>query len=247
MRKFAILLMSVTMLFSISACTLFPQYHSKETIQEVTEELFGETVTLLSVAKDKENKRVVYTYEDANGREFTVSSYAEHSNFDGAELPGYYNKIRESYQKDIFMDYRKEFDRIVEENTKNSEIVLDYISGDKTGEFTDWKVATMPALIAFTSYGTEEQRDEDLRAMARIGAKMDELLSYEYDWEKARFREDDLICDWYPGLCGILFKFEGENDGLRKQVMFDFSTSEEGRWTEESLYLYLKEQLLSSD
>lgn len=243
MKKFLFLIMSTVMFFCISGCTLFPKYHSEETIQEVAEEMFGENVTLVGMEKEKENKRVIYTYKDVKGREFTISSYAEHSNFDGADLPGYYNKIMDAYQKDIFMLHKDEFDEIVEENTAGTGIVLDYISCDSWGEFTDWQVASMPIYIRFVSDAAGEQIDKELRIMARMGAEMDALLAYEYDWEKTRFREDGIIYDWHTSLCGINFKLGEGSDGLRKQVMFDFSISEEERWTEEELYLYLREQL----
>ena len=244
MKRTVVIIISIIMLLGVSGCTAFPEYHSEDTIQTVTEELFGEAVTLLTMEEDKENKRIIYTYEDGKGREFRVFSYAEHSNFDGADLPGYYSKITESYQKDIFMLHKEEFDAIVEKHTKDTGITLDYISCDTESKITDWQVEIMPIYIRFTSDATtKEQVEEDIRVMAEMGMEADALLDFEYDWEKARFREDDVICDWYPNLCRMQLVFEVANDKMKDRTQFDFSVSEEERWTEEELYTYLIEQL----
>lgn len=125
------------------------------------EAVFGEGITFLSGEKDRKNKQVVYTFADSEQREFTVTTYAKHSSFDGLTLPAYHTWIRESYEKSIYVLYQEE---IIEDSGFRIRMITP----------VDWcdpghsELNDRPVEIVLTSFHEGEEVYEDLRKLAGI-------------------------------------------------------------------------------
>ena len=232
--------MAFSMLY-FTACSMFPVYNSKEEVESYAKAVVGEDITFVSEEKNKDKKRNIYTFKDNQDREFNYYAYTQHPDFiDGASLPGYEARLADSYLKDIYLYHKEELDAllypVIEENDWE---LTRYDCVTETSE-TSWKVSCSPVKIYLksTAFGVVNHEDS-MRSLAKLGAQMDSILAYEYSNENLN-KEDDVIYRLLTG-GGIQLDFK-ENNQFISIVYFDFSTTEETRWTEESLYEHLKQQ-----
>ncbi|MBQ7776545.1 MAG: hypothetical protein IJ379_11560 [Lachnospiraceae bacterium] len=243
MKRIKILICCMILGLCLTGCTLWPVYYEESTITEAAKEVVGEEVEYISLKKDKDNQRVIYTYADDKEREFTFTAYAEHPDFiDGASLPGYQCELQDSYLKSIFMHHKEEIDEILYQTIEENGWELDrYDCPVETEETSKVSLPVMdsPVFIMIDSMaGSAQAQDEDMRQLARMGVQIDQILCYEYDYTAVT--NEDII---YRGddECTIILVFESK-DMPSNRVSFDFSISEETRWTEESLYEYLRQK-----
>ncbi len=240
-KKVILILLTVLAIMGITACSMFPVYNSKEEVEAYAEAVVGEDITFVSEENNKDTKRFTYTFQDNQNREFCFISYSQHPDFlDGASLPGYEARLVDSYLKSIYLHHKEELDAllysVVEENGWE---LTRYDCVTETSD-TSWKVICSPVKIYLksTEFGVVNHEDS-MRSLAKLGAQMDAILAYEYSNENLN-KEDDAIYRMQTG-GGIQLDFM-ENKQHVSIVSFEFSTSEDERWTEESLYEYLKKQ-----
>lgn len=241
MKKRAMGIILAGMMVFLTGCSIIPQYYSKEQAVDFAEAVFGEDITFLSGEKDRKNKQVVYTFADSQQREFTVTTYAKHNSFDGLTLPVYHTWIRESYEKSIYMLYQEEIQQIIENSGLEAEVLM-------RGEWEEPEhsaVNDSPVPIWLTSYHEGEEIYADLRKLAQIGAEIDGLLQYEYDWQyDASAIEMHYSNHLDSSMGGMRITFRNREDNLSAgQAGFNFSTDENERWDEDTLYEYLKQQV----
>lgn len=240
-KKVIVILLAVFVVMGLTACSMFPVYNSKEEVEDYAKAVVGEDITFVCEEKNKENKKFTYTFQDNQSREFCFIAYSQHPDFlDGASLPGYEPRLTDSYLKDIYLHHKEELDAllypVVEENGWE---LTRYDCITETSE-ASWKVSCSPVKIYVrsTEFGVVNHEDS-MRSLAKLGAQMDAILAYEYS-NKNLTKEDDVIYRVQTG-GGIQLDFK-ENKQHVSIVSFEFSTSEDERWTEESLYEYLKKQ-----
>lgn len=243
MKKITVLVCCVVLSVCLSGCTLWPVYYSKNDVKDIAEDVVGEDIEYISKTNDKGNYRVIYNFEDEKGRAFTFTAYVQETPFiDGATLPGYVSRLRDSYLKSIYMHHKEEIDEILYRTMEENDWTINIYSCPMETEDTpqvSLAVMDSPVFITMDTHSvTEEERDEDIRQFAKMGAEIDEILSYEYHWQA---EENDDIIYRYNEDCKILLNFR-DGGQMDNQVDIVFSLSEETRWTEESLYENLKQQ-----
>lgn len=240
-RKLIIIVGIAISALCLTACSMFPTYYSREEVESIAKAVVGDDINYISEEKNKDKKRITYTFEDNKGRKFTYITYSKHPDFiDGASLPGYGSRMVDSYLKSIYMHHKEEIDAILYPAVEEAGWELTrYDCVTKTSDIS-WQVLNSPVKIYLksTEYGAVNHEDS-MRALAKLGAQLDAILAFEYSNEKLK-EYDDIL---YRYQLGGGFQLDFMEDKRHISIVsFAFSTSEETRWTEESLYEYLKQQ-----
>ena len=216
-----------------TGCSIYKKYDSKRRVKWFTKKLVSKDVDY--VEQDMVEDGKVFYFEDSEGRPFAVISYAEYIQLYNSTLPLYTTKVVDTYQVSIFQYEKEEIQKILdetgldwselpafEEETRES----DMLKEAKGGYSTHMGI----------NHGTPIEK-QDLEMIAKAGAEIDKILHYEYDNEV-----DTGLAFENQHLSGMRIVFcNDEENSLFRAVEVPFSTSEDSRWTETTLYAHLLE------
>ena len=246
MKKIISLCVAALMMCSLTACTGDLNHYTKKESEALMEEVIGQDVTYVSTDKYPKEKKVVHLFEDEDGVEFAVISEMSQGWFSVGLYrcyisDNYVAAKLEAHEQEI-MDILEQYG--LKQYFRDPSYVLDEDIALGEGACPDVFYFELPI-------GTVEENKEVIEHMAAAGAQIDELLSIVYDEEYAmnvalEGGDYQNYVD-YTGM-NLRFMYEGvAYDGRvyekSDMMSFEWSLTEEERWSEEVLYEYLESQL----
>lgn len=240
MKRIVIAVLVLTFIFILGGCSVFPKYYSKSEVDDFAKTVFGENVKYISVNKQRSEHYDQYVYEDEKGQQFTITAYAYQTNLDGATLPGFYQAIRESYQYDVYMSHKEELDAVLDEMTDNTGLYI--VRYDWHENSTNVSIKESPVDITIGTKATGKELEEVLKTYVEYYLKMDEILSYNYDFKAGRDMEN-IVFNYHVFISSMDLKLFDERDKFVEIAKADFSCSDDERWDETILYNHLYEQI----
>lgn len=214
-----------------TGCSIDKTYYSKGKMKRFAKKLVSKDVDYKK--KDMvEDYKVLY-FEDSEGRPFTVFSYSKNIQVWNSYLPLYTKHVADTYQVSIFQYERENIQKILDE-TGLSWTEL-HAFDEETGEVEMMRESIGGYSIHMGINHGKPVEKEDLKIIAKAGAEIDQILHYDYNNEvntKLAYQEQHL--------CGMRIVFCKDDEAYQfRDMEISFSTSEEDRWTEESLYARL--------
>ena len=228
MKKIFVALFAIFMLSSLSGCLGFDENHiSQKEATKLAEALTGGEVTYMRTEEVSETKHYYY-FTDAKGVTFSIESLLRQQTIDDSKPFGpYYCSVWDNYQKTIF------------EN--NKEAILDILEQNGLTEYLDYVNDNAISMKFYV--GTPEENRALLEKLAAVGAEIDTLLdiTYDQDYDEEIRNTTDYS---YSSISNLTFRLSFyktvESEGMSEMCIDvahpEFSTSSDQRWTAESLY-----------
>ena len=246
MKKLIVICMAALMMCSLTACAGDLNHYTKKESEALMEDVIGQDVTYVSTDKYPKEKKVVHLFEDEGGVEFAVISEMSQGWF---AVGLYHCYISDNYIAAKLEAHEQEIMNILEQYElkkyfRDPSYVLDEDIALGEGACPDVLYFELPI-------GTVEENIEIIENMAAAGAQIDELLSISYDEEYAmNVAVEGGHYDNYVSYTGMNLRFTYEKTAFDGRIYessdmmsFNWSLTEEERWTEEALYEYLEAQL----
>jgi len=236
MKKLLIICVCTLMLVILGGCG-DEEHITRKEATKIAEGLTGGEVTYVET-ETVSDTHVEYKFTDSRDNTFSIISYLSKPSIDGAILKysPYDCSVSNNYQKTVLAN--------------NIEAIKEIL--DKYG-FTDNIKIIFDDTITLKFYlGTPEENRNLLKEIAKAGAEMDALLSINYDKEyyssiKGKY---DIINPVDVGFNAEFYK-KLENQNREEMVIDiahpDFSISDDTRWTADSLYKAMLEDMDSTD
>lgn len=244
--------MAIAIMCSLTGCAGDAKHCSAEQAETIAEDLLDEEVTYVTSYEYPDEKKMVYIFQDEREHDFAITSELRQGNLDGASFGRHHCYVTDNYAGAMVTSYKEEIIAILEayelenylSNTRCLE--MDIIQGESV---------LLPIYLTVTLEGepnlhTEENRDI-MERVAAAGAEIDQLLAITHN-EKYRetFVDGDITYEATTSLGGIQLNYEWEAVGMndeaytkRNIASFEWSSSEDERWTKEELAAYMEGQL----
>ena len=246
MKKLVVICMAVLMMCSLTACAGNLNHYTKQESEALMEDVIGQDVTYVSTEKYPKEKKVVHLFEDEDGVEFAVISEMSQGWFSAGLYrcyisDNYVAAKLEAHEQEI-MDILEQYE--LKQYLRDPSYVLDEDIALGEGACPDVFYFELPI-------GSVEENKEVIEHMAAAGAQIDELLSFCYDEDYA-LSVDLEGGDYqnYVSYTGMNLRFmyeavayDGRVYEKSDMMWFEWSLTEEDRWSEEALYEYLEAQL----
>ena len=223
MKKIIIVFLCAFVLSMFGGCGDEEHITQKEAAK-IAKGLTGGEVTYVET-KTVSDTQVEYIFTDVRGTTFSIISYLSKPSIDGAILK------YSSYDCCVSNDYQQSV------LANNLEAILGIF--DKYG-FTENITNVFDDTIILKFYeGTPEENRDLLKKLAEAGVELDTLLSMQYDKEyyNSLKKKYDIIQPVDTGFNIDFFrKYENQEEMVIDIAHPDFSLSDDTRWTVESLY-----------
>ncbi len=240
-RNMWMVMCSAILSLFLTGCTIINErYMTVKEAEKFAEELIGEDVTHTMTCEDVYDRRKIYIFKDAKGREFAIENQLSRDQFEAFQYGAYKCHVTENYIAAMVIDNQMEIMEIVEKND-----LLPYLD---MGSAWETKIYNGESFIADqisfeVMAGTAEENREILMRIAKAGAEIDAIVALTIDLGYEDIAEEKGIrYHAYNDYMGIRVEFEGEKRIL-DIVGCEFSTSEEARWTQDALFQALYEQI----
>lgn len=249
MKKKIFLCIYLIMILLLSGCIGFNDKHiSQEEAQEIANGITGETVTYVETKELKKEKQIVYVFSDSRGNHFSIFSRLKQKNFDGASYGPYLCEVSDCYQAGVFNTHKEEIWQILDKYELTDYIYNEFVFENDIYDYMSFSPGSFYMEI---QNGTPEENRDVLKNIAAAMSEIDNLLSMNYDMNYEDKLEDKYY--YYHGTIdtsclGMRITFENvpnEEKGTYSSDMTtsNFSISEEERWTADSLYKAMTEEL----
>ncbi len=245
MRKIMKFILMMVLICSLTGCAPYLDHYTKEECEALMEDVTGCDITYVSTQENSENKQVIHLFQDESGMEFAVISELRQGWF---QVGLYRCYISDNYVSAKLKLHRQEIMDILEEYGFVEHMRKEY-------KYCEHNIAAGEGVNTDNIYleypmGEAEENLEVIAKMAAAGAKIDELLSicYDEDYDSTVELSGGDYESFAPGGMNIRFSreeigYSGEPYKALDGTFFDWSMSEEERWTEEELYEHLKSKL----
>lgn len=251
MRKLLFLsVIVIAGIFIISGLLTTDGHILQDKAQEIAEDLTSQTVTYVGTYEYRDDKMKVFVFADPQGREFAIVSKMEQSAWLAEASIGPYNRcaIYENYIGGMMVSHLEEIKSIL----ARYELLeyTDFFENIHPEYIHLGKMLNSPRIYIKLTAGDANYNLEMLQKVAAAGAEIDALLSLSYD-EKypAKAHESDIYMTTYSNYHGIQVNFSVNQIDVNGQVYkksdiahFNYSTSGDTRWSEETLLKHLYEQ-----
>ena len=219
-----ILFIGIIAAIVLEGCSSEPIYYSKKEIKDYVKSVYGNECKLVEEITHKdgggygddeeENPSYEYVFENKDGIEFSVIAYTYHHSIDASTSIFYGKGFSCNYEAAVIEYYKEEI-----ENCSK-----DY---DVTVEITDYSHIN----VYLNSY---EMIDE----VAELFVEIDELLSYECDYDNAPFsggRDSVGYLSVYikPN---VVAEYNDNGEAYQGVAQIVYSKNEENRWKEEDAF-----------
>jgi len=232
-RKIYIVICIAVCVLMCSGCSLRQKYYSKRKVKRFAKELVSDDVKYIKYEKIEGKK--VFHFEDSNGRLFFIVASSGHIQLVNSSIPLYTPGITDTYQFDIYQYEKDRIQKILDDTKLQWQEVLfsSYENTEQMDEIQEALYGNCGVVI-----DVEAVQKEDLKVLAQALSEIDQILEYNYDRDMKTW----LQFNKQP-LSIMHIVFDGLGSGFEYgKVAIPFSTSEENRWTEDSMYDYLLER-----
>lgn len=178
-------------------------------------------------------------------------SSLEQANLDGASFGPYYCTITDSYITGMVMAHKEEIQDILDTYNLSAYESEDTF-WDEGDIYNGEKVNMMATAIYLEFYaGDTESNLKKLKDVAAAGAAIDNLLALSYDMNyEEKALKKGINYEQSSNYNGMSIDFEWQTIGYDGEyhktcdvASFNYSTSDEERWTEEDLFQYMHDQM----
>lgn len=246
--KKCVLLLSVMLLCCLTGCIWDDRHISAKKAEEVAEDLISQDVTYVTSYNYRDEKKKVLIFEDEADNEFAIVSELQKNNFMGAEYGRYICNLTDNYASGVMMSKKEEMMAILEKYE-----LVEYIDESL---WQEPDITTGDGSVAMSIYLEVPPRSHpiDIQLMERVataGAELDQLFDLTYDADyPVKAREKGLQFETYAPGGGITIYFNYPDTNYKGEYIersylatFDWSMSEEKRWTAETLLKDMKAQI----
>ena len=251
LKRAIILLLVLVTNMSLMGCTSLEELHcTKEQAQVIAEELTGQKVTYVTTNEIAEDKKKIYIFADGQGREFAIVSELTQKNFDGASYGAYRCTISDNYITSMFVAHYDEIMDILASYQLSDYVADNLIFGKDREYIYNGKGVNASCLYMDITAGGADENLEMLEKIASAGAEIDKVMALNYDLnykEKADSKNIDYVS--YNDYYGICIDYNWKKPGeygtywnATDKASFQYSTSDDARWSKEELLRYLYEQ-----
>lgn len=235
MRKKLALGCVILMSYFMSGCLGFDEKHiSQEEAQKLAEGITDGAVTYVKTDEVSETK-IVYYFTDENGITFPIRSLLCQQSIDGSKPFGPYDcYVYDDYEETVWARHEDE--------------VIKLIAKHDLMEYFDYIHDTGLTMRYYV--GTPEENREMLERFAALGAEIDALIDMHYNRDyDDEIKEDkyysyasNLYVDYHIGIYKLTDNPE-HPEHCMDIAHPEFSVSEDTRWTAESLYEAMLEDI----
>lgn len=251
MKKLLFLSIIIIAGFLVISCLLTTDGHiSQDKASEIAKELTGLEVTYVDTHEYPDDKMKVFVFADQQGREFAIISKMEQSAWLAEASIGPYNRcaIYENYIGGMIVAHLEEIKSIL----TRYELLeyTDFFEKIHPEYIHQGKMVNSPRIYIKLTAGDANHNLEMLQKVAAAGAEIDALLALSYDenYQKTA-READIFMTTYSNYHGLQINFsveqlDAEGHCYKKTDIADFnySTSDDSRWSKNDLLKNLCEQ-----
>lgn len=247
MKKIGVLL-SILMISCLTGCIWDDRHISEEKAEEVAEDLISQDVTYVTSYDYPDEKTKVLIFEDEEKNEFAIVSELRKNSFQGTEYGRYICNLTDNYASGVMMSKKEEMMAILEKYE-----LVEYIDESL---WLEPDIITGDGAVTMSIYlETPPQSNpidiELLERVAAAGAELDQLFDLTYDVDyRLKAREKGLEFETYTPGGGMVINFnyrdtdyEGEYIEYSYLAHFEWSMSEDERWTAETLFEDMKRQI----
>lgn len=239
MKKILMICCFTLMISVMSGCIGFDEKHiSQKEAQKLAEGLTGGEVTYVKTDEISETE-VDYYFTDAKGTTFPIQSTLRQQSIDDSAPFGPYDcYVYDDYEEVVWAE--------------NQDAVMELIEKHSLTEYFDYIHDTGLTMRYYV--GTPEENREMLERFAALGAEIDTLLDMNFN----RDYDDKIRKDKYYSYSSVLYTsynigfYKLTNNPEHPESCIDvahpdFSVSEDTRWTAESLYEAILEDIDSME
>ena len=232
MKKILLICMIPSLL--LSACGLTNDKHiTQSQAEKIANDLVGGEVTFIKSEETEDSNSIDYLFTDSKGYTFTITSNLSSPKIDGATAK--YLPL-ECHVHDNY------FEAVL---TCNEDKIMDILEDYELEDYLKYSFGDVKLISLEVNSGTPEENQEILNNFVAAGVEIDTLLDMTYD--KEYFTKTHYPFYFYGDISmNILFiKIPESADTQERSVRasFDFSTSPDTRWTTNTLYETIKNDL----
>lgn len=232
MKKNLFLCLCIASILMLAGCSLLDEEHiSQSTAEKIAAELTGGDVTYVTTEEADTPNHINYIFTDSKGTAFSITSCLSQDGLDGATIGPYHCSVVDNYGEAVMQYNKEQIEQILKEHG-----------------LEDYHVSMRS--VDFDIYcGTPEENRDILNQIAAAGAEIDALLDMTYDTDYAKKTQDEYFS---YGVClvphlHVQFSKKLEGKAISELCVdiasVDFSTSDDTRWTADSLYEAMKSDL----
>lgn len=238
MKRTLLICICIISTMLLGACACADEKHiTQSQAEEIAEDLVGGEVTFVETKKDDDRGSIYYIFTDSKGITFTITSGLSKGQIDGATaefLP---------FECHVFDDYDEAV--LIGNQDKIMEILESYGLDDYL-QRSNFDLGSIDFDI---NLGTPEENQEILKKITAAGVEIDALLDITYDIEYGEKTKDEYFSYGYCAAPYMHIEFieKLENQDRKQRCVDiatpDFSVSDDSRWTADSLYKAIKDEL----
>ena len=225
----------VICLFSITMLTscVGDKHITQKEAEKIANDLIGGGVTFVEMQKVSATN-IHYVFTDSKGNIFSIISTLTKPDIDGAtvDILPMENSVTDDYSQAVLACNEDAIMKILEKYE-----LVDYLKG---------KISTNYSFSLDTYIGTPEENQKIVNNFVAAAVEIDTLLGMTYDRDyrqKTKYPYDSYK---FAGM-SLMFNKILENKDIPEICVdiahFDFSTTEDTRWTVDSLYEHVKKEL----
>ena len=221
--------LSITMLTSC----VDDKHITQKDAQKIANELLGEEVTYVET-QETSDAVIYYVFTDSKGNTFSIISVLAEPSIDGATIEGFprENIVNDDYHKAVITCNEEEILKILEKYGLDGYLESDLSVRDDI----DLEVYT----------GTPEENQEIVNNFVAAAVEIDTLLSITYDKDyrqKTKYSYDSYSFASMRLTFNKILEGKDIPEICVDIASFDFSLSEDTRWTVDSLYEHVVTKL----